>query len=130
MQAGVILAIIFAIVGCIFALQNAQPVDLQFITLEGQASLALVILISVALGAAIMGMLNLYGRLKLGNQLKKMTKERDTVLRENETLQSNVETLRQQKLALETKPAESPETGPAVRDPNQDPGTSGFYQPL
>ncbi|HAE63173.1 MAG TPA: hypothetical protein DCG38_12715 [Eubacteriaceae bacterium] len=75
MQAGFIVSILFAIIVTVFALQNAQPVDVKFFTFHGQASLALVILISVAFGAAILGVFNFYGRLKYSREVKKLQKK-------------------------------------------------------
>ncbi|MBF7095887.1 LapA family protein [Alkalibacter mobilis] len=72
MQAGFILSIIFAILVSIFALQNAQPVDINFFVVHGQASLALVILISVALGAVILGLFNIYNYIKSSKSIKKL----------------------------------------------------------
>lgn len=103
MQAGVIVAIVFAILVSVFALQNAQPVDINFLTLHGEASLALVILISVAVGAVILGMLNLYSRLKSGKSIKKITRDKDAVDRENTDLKGQVSALKQQVQTLEAK---------------------------
>lgn len=129
MQVGVILAIVFAILISIFALQNAQPVDIQFLTLEGEASLALVILISVAVGAAILGMLNLYSRLKTGKSMKKLDKEKEELKKERATLKEKIGTLQKQYDALEERlsakdqpEAAAEEEAPA--DPSQDPGAN------
>ncbi|QSX08776.1 LapA family protein [Alkalibacter rhizosphaerae] len=103
MQAGVIIAIIFAIIVSIFALQNAQPVDIKFLTMEGEASLALVILLSVALGAAIMAMLNLYSKFKAGKNLKKVSKEKEALEGEKRELEGRLGTLEQEKAALEER---------------------------
>jgi len=84
MQAGFILAIVFAILVTIFALQNAQAIAVNFLFFSGEASLALVILISVGVGAIILGMFNLYSRYKnkktikeLRVQMKEMQKKLD-----------------------------------------------------
>lgn len=117
MQAGVIVAIVFAILVSIFALQNAQPVDIKFITLQGEASLALVILISVAVGAVILGMLNLYSRLKSGNSMKKLSKEKSALEKEITDLKGQIAALQQQISSMEesTKPKE--EAPPAQTPP-------------
>lgn len=114
MQAGVILAIVFAILISIFALQNAQPVDIKFLTLEGEASLALVILISVAIGAAILGLLNLYSRLKSGKSMKKLAKEKEEFKRECEQLKNEVESLQTQRAALEGQLIEKTQPVPEI----------------
>ncbi|HCX63912.1 MAG TPA: hypothetical protein DHN33_01695 [Eubacteriaceae bacterium] len=84
MQAGFILAIVFAILVTIFALQNAQAIAVNFLFFSGEASLALVILISVGVGAIILGMFNLYSKYKnrktikeLRVQMKEMQKQLD-----------------------------------------------------
>lgn len=114
MQVGVILAIVFAILISIFALQNAQPVDIKFLTLEGEASLALVILISVAVGAAILGMLNLYSRLKTGKSMKKLDKEKEELKKERTQLNEKINSLQEQYDALEEQLSGQKETESAL----------------
>ena len=50
MQVQLIVAIIVAILAVVFALQNAVPITVSFLTWRFESSLALVLLITVALG--------------------------------------------------------------------------------
>jgi uncharacterized integral membrane protein len=50
MQLQLIVAIIVAILAVVFALQNAVPITVSFLTWRFESSLALVLLITVALG--------------------------------------------------------------------------------
>ncbi len=50
MQLQLIVAIIVAIIAVVFALQNAVPITVSFLTWRFESSLALVLLITVALG--------------------------------------------------------------------------------
>lgn len=50
MQVQLIAAIIVAILGVVFALQNAVPITVSFLTWRFESSLALVLLITLALG--------------------------------------------------------------------------------
>ncbi|MBA7529546.1 Lipopolysaccharide assembly protein A [subsurface metagenome] len=53
MQVQLIVAIIVAILAVVFALQNAVPITVSFLTWRFESSLALVLLITVALGIII-----------------------------------------------------------------------------
>lgn len=50
MQVQLIAAIIVAILGVVFALQNAVPITVSFLTWRFESSLALVLLVTLALG--------------------------------------------------------------------------------
>jgi len=50
MQVQLIVAIIVAILAVVFALQNAVPITVSFLTWKFESSLALVLLITIALG--------------------------------------------------------------------------------
>ncbi len=93
MQAGFIVSIIFAILVTIFALQNAQPVDVKFFTFHGQASLALVILVSVAFGAAILGLFNFYSKLKYSKDAKALKKRISILESDLENCRSDSESI-------------------------------------
>jgi len=47
------LALFIAVFACVFALQNAHPVAITFLTLKYEASLALVLLSTFAMGAVV-----------------------------------------------------------------------------
>ncbi|NTW72324.1 MAG: LapA family protein [Eubacteriaceae bacterium] len=100
MQLGFILSIIFAIIVTIFAVQNAQVVDIKLFTFHGQASLALVILISVAVGAAILALFNVYSRLKINKEIRELKKkisllEKEQAIKADTTIQSSSPVLNQ-----------------------------------
>lgn len=72
MQFTYIIALLFALIVAAFALLNAQPVTVDFAFNEFQISLALVILISAAAGAIILGFLGLFHRVKENLKLREM----------------------------------------------------------
>ena len=47
------LALVIAVLACVFALQNAHTVTLTFLTLKWQASMALVLLATFAVGSLV-----------------------------------------------------------------------------
>ena len=58
MQISVILAIVFAIVGVAFALQNSVPVTVTLLAWQIDGSLAMVLLTTLALGALIVALVS------------------------------------------------------------------------
>ncbi len=72
MQITYILALLFALIVAIFAIQNAQPVTVDFMFNEFQVSLALVILVSVFAGAIILGFLGIFRQIKTGLKTREM----------------------------------------------------------
>ncbi len=73
MQFTYIIALLFALIVAAFALLNAQPVTVDFAFNEFQISLALVILISAAAGAIILGFLGLFHRVKENLKFREMS---------------------------------------------------------
>jgi len=53
LRLSLILALIIAILAVVFALQNAHPITIQFLFWQIQGSLALVVLLTAALGAVV-----------------------------------------------------------------------------
>jgi len=72
MQITYILALLFALIVAIFAIQNAQPVTVDFMFNEFQVSLALVILVSVFAGAIILGFLGIFRQIRTGLKTREM----------------------------------------------------------
>jgi len=72
MQVTYILALLFALIVAIFAIQNAQPVTVDFMFNEFQVSLALVILVSVFAGAIILGFLGIFRQIRTGLKTREM----------------------------------------------------------
>lgn len=58
MQLITIVAMIFAVSGVLFALQNSQTVPVNFLSWEFSSSLAMVLLLAVVLGALILGLMS------------------------------------------------------------------------
>lgn len=76
-QAMFIVSLIFAIIITVFALTNANPVVINLIFYQFEASQALVIFISAALGAVIVTSLGLVNYIKLNSQIKTFRKAND-----------------------------------------------------
>ena len=113
MQLGLIVGILFAIVAALFAMQNIVPVvvSLGFWSFEG--SLALVLLMTLGLGALIAGLLSSpamirrqWNTSKLARQVADLERKLADEARRNEELTAEVARLRKP-LALEATPAEA-----------------------
>ena len=113
MQLGLIIGIIFAIMAALFAMQNIVPVvvSLGFWSFEG--SLALVLLMTLGLGALIAGLLSSpamirrqWNTSKLARQVADLERKLADEARRNEELTAEVARLREP-LALEATPAEA-----------------------
>lgn len=75
MQVGFILSLVFAILVTVFALQNSEVVDVNFLFANVPVSQALVIFISAALGAIIVTILGLFRQFKLSRKIKEQNKD-------------------------------------------------------
>ena len=77
MQVILIIALLIAIVAVIFALQNAVTVSITFLVWKTEGSLALVLLVALAVGAVVGLLVSLPGRIRgawtAGSQKKKLT---------------------------------------------------------
>ena len=113
MQLGLIVGILFAIVAALFAMQNIVPVvvSLGFWSFEG--SLALVLLMTLGLGALIAGLVSSpamirrqWNTSKLARQVADLERKLADEARRNEELTAEVARLREP-LALEATPAEA-----------------------
>jgi len=92
MQLQLIVAIVVAILAVVFALQNAVPITVSFLTWRFESSLALVLLITVALGV-IMSLLvsvpSKIKRMKLISSQKKKIQELESGLQKE--AENNIE---------------------------------------
>lgn len=86
-----VLALIFALIVAIFALQNASAVDISFLTFELSMSQALVILISAAFGAFAVLLLSLVRWIKYQSKLKSSAKTISALEQENGLLKIRLE---------------------------------------
>ena len=114
MQLGLIIGILFAIMAALFAMQNIVPVvvSLGFWSFEG--SLALVLLMTLGLGALIAGLLSSpamirrqWNTSKLARQVADLERKLADEARRNEELTAEVARLRKP-LAPEAAPTAAP----------------------
>ena len=89
MQLQLIVAIIVAILAVIFALQNAVPITVSFLGWKFESSLALVLLITLALGILTSLLFSIPSMIKrkriISNQNKKIQKLQDGIQLEKES---------------------------------------------
>jgi uncharacterized integral membrane protein len=89
MQLQLIVAIIVAILAVVFALQNAVPITVSFLTWRFESSLALVLLITVALGVIMSLLVSVPSKIKrvklISNQKKKIQELESSLQRESES---------------------------------------------
>ena len=89
MQLQLIVAIIVAILAVVFALQNAVPITVSFLTWRFESSLALVLLITVALGVIMSLLVSVPSMIKrrkiISNQKKKIQVLESSLQRENKS---------------------------------------------
>lgn len=86
-----VLALVFALIVAIFALQNAGAVDISFLTMELSISQALVILISAAFGALVVLLLSLVRWIKCQAKIKNQAKTINALEQENRHLKMKLE---------------------------------------
>lgn len=75
MQLGFILSLLFAILITVFAIQNSDTVNINFLFANIPVSQALVIFISAAVGAIIVGILGFFRYFKLSKKIKEQKQE-------------------------------------------------------
>jgi uncharacterized integral membrane protein len=89
MQVQLIVAIIVAILAVVFALQNAVPITVSFLTWRFESSLALVLLITVALGVIMSLLVSVPSMIKrrkiISNQKKKIRELESSLQKESES---------------------------------------------
>lgn len=95
-----IVSLVFAIIITIFALTNANPVIINLIFYKFEASQALVIFISAALGAVIVTSLGLVNHIKLKSQIK-------TLRKTNEELSAKINSLSTELKSVQIKKDET-----------------------
>ena len=86
-----VLALVFALIVGVFAVQNAGAVDVSFLTMELSISQALVILISAAFGALVVLLLSLIRWIKYQAKVKSASKTIGTLEQENKQLKTKLE---------------------------------------
>ncbi len=116
MQLTVIVGIIIAIAGVAFALQNSVPVTLTFLLWRFDGSLAMVVLLSIALGALIIALVSTPSALRSRWSASRQRKEIESLKQANASLMERVTELERQSPAGVSS-AEStgePQSGSAV----------------
>jgi uncharacterized integral membrane protein len=88
-----LVSLVFAIIITIFALTNANPVVINLIFYKFEASQALVIFISAALGAVIVASLGLVNQIKLKSQIKTLSKANEELSAEINSLTTEIKPL-------------------------------------
>ncbi len=91
MERGFIIALVFAIIVAIFAINNSAPVMVDFIFTEIQVSQALVILVSSVFGAIIIAVISGVKNLKFKRENKLLTEELDKTKLEKKNLEAILE---------------------------------------
>lgn len=86
-----VLALIFALIVAVFALQNAGAVDISFLNMELSISQALVILISAVFGALVVALLSLIRWIKCQTKIKSSAKMITALELENKQLKMKLE---------------------------------------
>lgn len=86
-----ILALVFALIVAVFAIQNAGAVDISFLTMELSISQALVILVSAAFGALVVFLLSLVRWIKCQTKIKSSAKTISALEQENKQLKMKLE---------------------------------------
>lgn len=79
MQLGIVGALLFSVVIAVFALANNQPVMINYLFGQVETSVVLVILASAALGAFVIGILNLVWRVKTGFRFREYERKIKTL---------------------------------------------------
>lgn len=93
-----ILSLIFALIVAIFALQNAETVNINFLLMDLSMSQALVIFISAIFGAATVMMLSIIRWIKLKSKIKGSLKTITLLEEENKKLKLKLEETMPEKL--------------------------------
>ena len=74
MPFALVVALVLAVVSATFAIQNADPVSVDFLGWQWEASLALILILSLAAGAPIGDLVGLPRSLSLASEGRKMRK--------------------------------------------------------
>jgi putative membrane protein len=106
---GLILALLLALVVTIFAVQNNASVDISFIAWKTTGSLALVLMITFALGILLGLLVSTPGSIKRRRQFADLKKQLQSLEKELEEAFKPTDLTPEESPALETSPEEKPE---------------------
>ncbi len=91
MQKNLILVLVLAIIIGVFALSNADKVEIDFVFTKVELSQAIVIFISALLGAALATIFGFARELKTGKELKELTKQINVLTDERHNLEKQIQ---------------------------------------
>jgi len=119
-----VVGLVFAVIISVFAITNADPVEINLLFTTFQASQALLVFLSAAAGAIIVVSLGLIRHLKLTGQLRTMRKENDKLRNQIKFLEEQRQTKAdQEKEAQEAaKATPEPTLAPTVEEPTDTQG--------
>lgn len=119
MQLWFIFSLIFAIFVTLFAVMNADPVQIKLVFKEYQLSQALVIFISAALGAITVTFLGLVKQIRSSLKIKELSRQVKTLKDENDKLKEKVSSIENDDRTPQKDDDENPvepEEDPSVPD--------------
>lgn len=111
MQLLLIIGIVIAILAVVFALQNAVPIAVSFLTWRFESSLALVLLITLALGilmSLLVSVPSVIKKMKIISSQKKKIQELGSSLKRETESKTKEETESKIKEEIENKETELP----------------------
>lgn len=108
MQLTVIAAIFVAIAGVVFAMQNNVPVTVNFLLWRFDSSLAMVLLLAVAMGAIIIALLTTPGTVRRQWQVARQKKRIEELEKDSEFHKDRIAELKKSSAA----PGDSPGSPP------------------
>lgn len=119
-----VVGLVFAVIISVFAITNADPVEINLLFTTFQASQALLVFLSAAAGAIIVVSLGLIRHLKLTGQLRTMRKENDKLRNQIKFLEEQRQTKADQEKAAQEAVKATPEPAPApiVEEPTDTQG--------
>jgi uncharacterized integral membrane protein len=119
-----VVGLVFAVIISVFAITNADPVEINLLFTTFQASQALLVFLSAASGAIIVVSLGLIRHLKLTGQLRTMRKENDKLRNQIKFLEEQRQTKADQEKAAQEAVKATPEPAPVptVEEPTDTQG--------
>ena len=108
MQLAVIVAIVLAVAGVAFAMQNSVPATIVFLIWRFDGSLGVILLLALALGGLIVALVSTPGTLRSGWVIKRQSKEIDRLKSANAELGARAATLERQSATVTSSAAQAP----------------------
>lgn len=108
MQLAVIVAIVLAVAGVAFAMQNSVPATIVFLIWRFDGSLGVILLLALALGGLIVALVSTPGTLRSGWAIKRQRKEIDRLKSANAELGARAAALERQCATVSGGTAQAP----------------------